>query len=113
MFKEQDYILLNKRRDELVTQHARLQEREDAKARRREEIFIKLKEAGVNPDKPEEEISRLEAENEEAYNTAKAAIDEFETALKGTGEQAPEPLLKPEVVAVASAATPDTDDIDI
>lgn len=114
MATEQDYINLNARRDALVQQHAVLTDREKAKAERRTEIIAQLKEAGIDPDRPQEEIARLEAESEESYKKAKAAIAEFEAALNGQGEQAPEAAPKPQpVVDDFQPAVVDTDDIDI
>lgn len=91
MKTEQDYLELINRRDQLVSKHARLQEREHMKATRREEICTKLKEAGIDPSKPVEELQRLERENQEAYDKAKKAIDDFEKELEKATNPVPNP----------------------
>lgn len=89
MATEQDYLELGNRLNKLMQQHAVLSSQEDQKAVRRDELRKKLTEAGINPDDPEGEISRLEKEAEDAYAETKAKIDTFEAALKSPQEATP------------------------
>lgn len=89
MATEQDYVQLGERLNKLKQQHAVLESQEDQKAKRREELRKQLSEAGINPDEPDKEITRLEKEAEDAFAETKAKIDEFERELKSPTEATP------------------------
>lgn len=126
MATEQDYLDLAERHQSLLREHAVLTAQEETKATRREEIKKKLREAGIDPDKPDEEITRLEKEAADALSEARTRVDEFERKLKAptsTEVQATPPKPEPEPEAAlpveeapaepAATEKADADDIDI
>lgn len=62
--------------------HAVLVAREDAKRQERDQIDAKLRELGIDPEKADEEIVKLEREEAAALQEAETAISAYEARLK-------------------------------
>lgn len=78
---EDQYRALNARLAKMREKLAALTALEEQKAIERKELETQLKAEGVNVDKLDEEILRLEKEIKEALDSGKKTIDEFEKQL--------------------------------
>lgn len=90
-----ELLNLQERHQRLLREHAVLESREAEKAKRREELRTLLLKAGVNPDDPEVEAARLEAELNQIQTENEAKLDDFEVKLKAATQG--QPLLTEDV----------------
>jgi len=101
MATEADYIELTRKVTSLDRRRAVLESQEEAKTRERDTLLSKLKELGIDPEKIDDEIKRLEALVEKDFSEHQTKVDEFEkqlTALEGGVVQpTPPPPAEPPV----------------
>ncbi len=76
-----EYQALGQRREGIVSRIAVLRSNEERKKGEREQIEAELREAGIDPSKPDEEIERLTREVENHRNTISKELDEIENLL--------------------------------
>lgn len=81
MPSKEDYLDLSEKVSSLKERRAILASNEEKKANERKELLEELVKFGVDPEKPLEEIERLEKEISDEYERAKKAVDQFEVAL--------------------------------
>lgn len=99
---------LLQRRDQLKDRLARHQAREEQKREESDRIRKQLTELGVDPDKPDEERARLQAEADAQHAETKRLLDELEAELdRVEGKQTPAPAPQP------AKPNPSTDDLEL
>jgi hypothetical protein len=81
---EEQFRSLQDRHQRLIREHAVISEQQRLTTERRTSLREELVKLGVDPDRPEEEIARLEKDIESFLETARASLNEFEGKLKGT-----------------------------
>lgn len=78
----EEYRNLSQRREAIVSNLAVRRADEERKRKEREAIEAQLREAGIDPSKPDEEIARLTREIEEDRSRISKELDEVENLLK-------------------------------
>jgi len=89
---KEDYLALSEKVNSLKERRAILVSNEEKKASERKELLEELVKFGVDPEKPLEEIERLEQEILDQYEQAKSAVDRFEVALNDATGQTSKPI---------------------
>ncbi len=100
-----EYQTLVSRREGIVSRIAVLTSNEERKREERETLEAELREAGVDPSKPEEEIDRLTREVETHRNTIEKNLDDIENQLT--------PRVSPPVAKLPSVTASESFDLDI
>lgn len=72
---------LKEREQFLATKRAVLEAQEKTKAAERDKIDAQLRELGIDPEKAEEELVRLQTEEQTKLASAEKALDDYELAL--------------------------------
>ena len=89
MASKEEYLQLTEKVSQLKEKRAILVSDEEKKAQERKDLIEELKNANIDPERPREEIERLEREIQDEYDQTKKLVDQFEAELNSAKKITP------------------------